>query len=262
MKDLHVFMHIPKCGGLTVRQYYEKVFENNLTIQANHYPAADFPKLKNALEYDAIVGHLPLFRMIENETLVEAIRSDQVRVTIHSIIRDPIDRIISELNFKRRNPRHPQHKEMQCVDAYSYVKNFQPNYQSRFLSVSDQTDTADQIGLRVNLVNIQDSVDFFLRYFQSRYPERQLERAEIFNVTEKQFSKASQKLLKRDEFSDDDIAQLQMKAGGDDEFFGTVCSRCGRFDIGDAREFLLQELLQFALGAASQDFGDKCAALI
>jgi len=86
-----VFVHIPKCGGSSIREVLEKY---------NQWPHAGIPKVRETPTHGIIDhGHIPLFTLKE----LYPVSFDQVcSYESFAIVRNPFDRFFSSVQQKMR----------------------------------------------------------------------------------------------------------------------------------------------------------------
>lgn len=120
-----IFVHLPKTGGVTLTELIyrqigrDKVFQ--ITAGKIHDSILRFSKMSShqRSQYDAVVGHMPIGidRFIPQESMYM------------TLLRDPIERLISEYYFIKRNPEHRIHKEIASgsMDLRRYVERQQDN---------------------------------------------------------------------------------------------------------------------------------------
>lgn len=137
-----VFLHIPKCGGSTVRDEIVKKYEGQRLIKIYHdnpsrdyYSVASFLKTfeRGLPQYTkAIVGH------ITYKEILPLIADHDCHV--FSLVRDPLERIISDLNFLRVSKNHPGHIGAMSISPgflYNYLKSVEKNFQYNYLGGHD-----------------------------------------------------------------------------------------------------------------------------
>jgi len=97
-----LFDHLPKCGGLSLNTYLEahyprgKTFSlnpRNLTLSVNKFKSLSE---RDRYGYDLIKGHLA-------HELLDYVHPECLKVTV---LREPVDRIISHYYYAKRTPRH------------------------------------------------------------------------------------------------------------------------------------------------------------
>lgn len=217
MTSKHFFLHIPKCGGSTIRQYYREVFDDILFVQRG--PRGDitspaFVKAAGVLKHDAIVGHLSLIHFLSN-TDVRSFTGDFI---IHSVIRDPIDRLISFYNFVRFNKSHPEHKLYREMDGVDFVMASETNIQARYIGLETHFDTVDQAAHSINLVALEHSIEHMRDYFTT-YLGKKVSTVERANITSERFVRKGERMLSRKDFTQDQMNDLRSAHATDLELY-------------------------------------------
>ncbi len=127
------FLHIPKCAGNSVwhalwdisgrrRSYQVAVRKHILAFQG-----APASKLE---AYDVVGGHGPLNMYAEK-------LSDMPERLKFTILRHPLERIVSAFNYISAKPRHPFHKKVSNDSFSNYVRDAsmcRPNMMSQLIS--------------------------------------------------------------------------------------------------------------------------------
>ena len=103
-----LFFHIPKTGGSTLLAHMEKQYspeELYVVMRPSPEEAArryrEMPT-EERLAYQAISGHMAM-------EFEEAVPGDVRRITL---LRDPVDRVVSEYYYVLETPKHPKHAEI------------------------------------------------------------------------------------------------------------------------------------------------------
>lgn len=130
-----LFEHIPKCGGTTIvskilpRYLNKKVFSINTGDIASRIAEFKALSLEQRYYYDFVHGH-------GADQLREYVHEDAVKVTI---LRDPVERIISHYYYVLRSPQHHLYKLVtdKNISLLEYAtsditKEFSNNYVTRF----------------------------------------------------------------------------------------------------------------------------------
>ena len=132
MNDTLIFLHLPRTGGTTLRdilskQYSDKVtFENKTLLDTDQNFNAENKSEKG--KHKLIKGHV-YFGIHEQITQ---------NCTYFSMMRDPVERIISVYNYVKNRPRHKDYNFIQNMSIEDYVKSgrnqFIDNGQTRLLA--------------------------------------------------------------------------------------------------------------------------------
>lgn len=126
-------MHIPKTGGLTLRRVIDKQYKKEDIIDLN---------LKKIKDY----GHT-----LSNKLRTKSFIYGHVRFGVHqyktgpfqyiTMLRDPVERIISTYYFIKENPKNNLHHVVKNMTLEQFVKEDAPrikkaieNHQTRFVS--------------------------------------------------------------------------------------------------------------------------------
>lgn len=146
------FPHIPKAGGTTLRQIFDRNLGRSNIIgvwdkkfradfNADEFPLLQYSDLSGKL---AVYGHLNVSTALENKAFKSLSQSNAL-LTI-SAVREPIDRIVSLFNYIRANKRHPPHQNFAPLGLIGFVnfcKTQSPNYQYNFLKSSSNESVSD-----------------------------------------------------------------------------------------------------------------------
>lgn len=103
-----LFDHLPKCGGSFTKAYIMKNYPNRLVFQVDGTKPRELVKIfktlpeSKRLEYQFIVGHLA-------DELADDVNPEAVKITI---LRDPIDRIVSHYFYAKQEPGHYLHQKI------------------------------------------------------------------------------------------------------------------------------------------------------
>ncbi|WP_164982811.1 sulfotransferase family 2 domain-containing protein [Leisingera sp. NJS204] len=204
---MHFFLHIPKCGGSTIRQYYASAFAPVLRIQSGprgDVAAADFPRFQGVFSYGAIVGHLRFDQFIENNEAA----SYPDPFVIHSVIRNPVDRLISLYNFIKYNKVHPEHDQVRHLNGVRFVLDCTRNSQARYLGINACFANISEVSNHINLIDLETSVQRMHEYFTSNL-KKEIGLAERKNITSRNFVKEGQPMLSRADFTESQLQQLE-----------------------------------------------------
>lgn len=163
------FPHIPKSGGTTIKQVFDKNLqrENCIGVWDKQFGAKfspqEFTTVNSNLinNYLAVYGHINVRTAMKNKQMEEY--QETGRLLIISAVRDPVDRMISLFNFMRVNKRHPSHSyfvDLGLEGFVSFCKINQVNFQYHFLKKSD-TDTVSDILNNIIVFSLSDSIKGF-----------------------------------------------------------------------------------------------------
>lgn len=103
-----LFDHLPKCGGTSLSEYFEAHYPRRKTFSIDgRHPlesANEFKTLPQCkrYSYDLVKGHM-------NHELLGYVHPECLKVTV---IRDPVDRIISHYYYAKRRTDHYLHKKI------------------------------------------------------------------------------------------------------------------------------------------------------
>lgn len=141
-----IFSHIPKTAGTSVRNFVQdqmertpagcrKVFAVVGRPGDDRILQRDFPTHPLREDWNFLAGHVTLEAFLQHPGVS---RSDS-GIMFFSFVRDPIDRLVSLVNFTYVNAGHSQHQKAaqhSPVDYLLHVSKRQANLQSTYLRLS------------------------------------------------------------------------------------------------------------------------------
>lgn len=215
------FIHIPKCGGTTIKELFYSAIEVNrcLTVWDTRFGAMVKPDEFAGVSAEvlnfrkAIIGHLPFSTMLENKHARILYEQDKLKMV--TIVRDPIDRIISLLNYVKANKNHPGHTRANQLDPFVFMFKHTENMQHKFLRVSE-TESIESICKRIAVFPLEDS-EQGIRCWMEKATNLSIKPVEKANVTARQFPDS--KPLLREELNPSQIAALEEKHFRDYELY-------------------------------------------
>ncbi|MEH7237276.1 sulfotransferase family 2 domain-containing protein [Bacillus sp. JJ1562] len=133
-KELLIFSHIPKTAGSTMRQILKKQYEKKKIIPFRKIEELDEQQLAQA---EAVYGHIRF----------GAHKYFSQPFTYITMLRDPVERIISNYYFSQRRPSNRMHESAKSLDFLGFVKQeieannpSLHNHQTRFVSGAKNPD--------------------------------------------------------------------------------------------------------------------------
>lgn len=190
MRPIFVHLHIPKCGGTTVRDFLKRNFgadlgETNGILNDYQYSADQVSR---------IIDHFPKLRCLTGHKLscdLPFVRKD-IELFAFSWIRDPVDRFVSHYFFHRNHTSLvPQAKSLD-LDAYvgwALEEGNMPAYidgQVRFLAAGSMSRIEELVAAGRLLLFPLDSLAASFATLAERFPNDFTDiRVETKNVSEK-----------------------------------------------------------------------------
>ena len=169
-----LFDHIPKCAGSTLGHYLQVHYPHRKTFHLDgKNPRASVEAFRRMPEvkrhaFALIKGHLA-------GQLIDAVHLETLKITV---LREPIDRIVSHYFYARRNPAHYLHDKInrEGLSLKQYVEmglshELQNHYTLHFSGLNLEQAEADpeaSIALaldgirRFDLVGVQDDLSGFI----------------------------------------------------------------------------------------------------
>ncbi|KAM9965526.1 hypothetical protein ACTFIW_005344 [Dictyostelium discoideum] len=97
----YLFLHIPKCGGTTMYTHFSKHFKFGTLQQWAHPNPTEYKKVQDSKNF--IIGHFEMgIHLILNE-------KEQKTYNYMTMLRDPVERVISNYFYHKHSPGDPQH---------------------------------------------------------------------------------------------------------------------------------------------------------
>lgn len=157
-----IFVHIPKTGGATLCAILEKEYKDYYDIQRVKIPMSKYLQQDQTKKLEVIRGH---FGFGIHKLL------PQKKYTYITILRDPIERVISAYYYIRRSKPHKLHDLLNKITLNKFVtnRNFHHqtfNMQTRMLTGNSGTDL--EIAKK-NLKNYFSIVGITERYDETLY---------------------------------------------------------------------------------------------
>lgn len=100
--ELLLFLHIPKAGGSTLKTILDREYAGRRTWTVNWPTGDDVAALEDQAAIELIEGHFGfgLHRQFPQEA------------TYITLVRDPVDRVVSHFDYVRRETVHPLHRRV------------------------------------------------------------------------------------------------------------------------------------------------------
>lgn len=207
---MKIFLHIPKCGGSTVRDVMIHHYLSDQLIKVygkdndrNYYSKPSFFELvRNGLSphTKAICGHF-------NLEDVAALESEDTK--IFSLIRDPIDREISNINYLKISEKHPGHDYGVSIgegNLFEVLIRKGVNWQSTCLGWGGGRKSLKRLTRRVSLFKLES---YRQCLFNFGYLSNIWDEIPIKNVTKDIRESSEIDLVTKDMLSDKDILALK-----------------------------------------------------
>lgn len=167
-----LFIHIPKCGGLSLYQAFEQIVSPDRCIRfGDNASIVAFYSMREEdfQDYSLVSGHLPFPHFVQKGAAKGRI--------IVSTVRHPIDRIISAYHYVK-NSSHPDHSRFKNINFDQYIDEVihdprQRNMQCFLLSgLPDFLATKSVIEEFYSCVCRLESLDLMKEYFYTRFGAR------------------------------------------------------------------------------------------
>ena len=166
-----LFDHLPKCGGSTLKAYLLKHYPRRKSFLTNgwdpHKSIQEFKEMPQSSRHDycLIQGHLA------NQLIGDA---DPACLKV-TLLRDPVERIISHYFFVKRTQKHYLHRTIHdsnisledyaCSNLSDELKNWYTTHFSGFTSVKAEKNPEEAVATAVETVLNQFDIIGFLDDF-------------------------------------------------------------------------------------------------
>lgn len=124
-----IFLHLPKTGGSTLLAILERQYPGALVrVGSDDAGEPRLPDLEPGRRIDCFAGHMPfgLHRKLAQPA------------TYVTLLREPVDRVVSEFHFVERHSEHPLHRRFQARGSglEEYVDVTEADLMTRWISGS------------------------------------------------------------------------------------------------------------------------------
>jgi hypothetical protein len=163
-----LFEHLPKCGGTTVTKYLTSQVPRRLVYEIDgRDPTRSIERFHRLAEeerrrYRLVTGHL-------TDDLIELVPPETITMTI---LRDPVDRIVSHYFFVREDPLHYLHETVVkggiTLEEYgrgelsSELSNWYTTYFSRLSPRETKDDPERAVGVALRRIRARYDIIGFL----------------------------------------------------------------------------------------------------
>lgn len=120
MNELYIYLHFPKCGGTSFRRSWQFCFHTKDYLKIykpfnEHFEFWKNYKDKNRLK--AIIGHMKM-------SFIKEIKKyyPNRKIILISMLRNPVDRVISAYYYDKRNERAEFHKLANQLSLYEFIE--------------------------------------------------------------------------------------------------------------------------------------------
>jgi len=166
---LYFFLHIPKCGGSTIKQYYLSSFQKCIKVWDPRF-GADCSSIQfenfEISDSECIIGHLHFLDAMKNNTFKKNLMLKNIQ--INTIVRDPIERMVSLYNYMNKFEKHPFHNEIKKISFEDFLLERDRNFQCKMLGI-DYWGSLNEIVKNVDVIDIERSNEYFFNLFKTKF---------------------------------------------------------------------------------------------
>jgi hypothetical protein len=145
------FIHVPKTAGGSLRLYFKTALGDGCRWYMKRQESSVYPIMRNDVKFNA-EDHLAKYRMSGGHIPFSDVPKplvDRYPVFL-SVIRNPVDRVLSHYNFVRTQEKHPSHKRMRSVTIFEALQDERflkqcESVQLRFLTGETDLDAAAKV---------------------------------------------------------------------------------------------------------------------
>lgn len=131
-----IFSHIPKAAGTSVFSHLESGLKIGSKFKfadnsSSCIPISEWPDFALPRDWLLIGGHMKADRLLQNSSI--SVKDDQI--CFFSVLRDPIDRMISIYNYVRTTPKHYSYEKMKKINLTDFLLGQPSNYLTEWLQI-------------------------------------------------------------------------------------------------------------------------------
>ena len=166
-KDRLLFVHIPKCGGISLRQSLFDIFEEDRVLRVYNSKISSDISLQrfSELSVDEILGYSCISGHLSYQNAKEKLGDNIEKFFVCALVREPVERIISYWNYVNTNSKHPLHQKALQMSFQEFVEKTPiNNEQCKFISGrADAEYTLNTVSQNYDLVLPLKQYDQFLK---------------------------------------------------------------------------------------------------